>query len=104
MANAAARPIPDPDQREHGPLPEHQPQHVARLRTDRHPDGQLRHPLGRDVGNHAIEPHGGQQQREHTEGCGECRGGPLHIVATAVNRIAPLCPLGATVRCWHLND
>jgi len=52
--------------------------HSGALRSERHADSDFVRPLGNRVGNHAVQPYCGEQQREATEKAAE--GGHLLIL------------------------
>ena len=74
-AAATASPMSDPHQQHPRPLPHHHPLHPPRLRAERHAHADLPGPLGDDVRQHPVLPHGaeddGEQgdhaQRQHGE-------------------------------------
>ena len=66
-ANAPAAPAARADQRQPQPLPDDQPQHVARLRAERHPHAQLLPPLVHAERQHAVDAERRQHERQRRE-------------------------------------
>ena len=67
VANAAAAPSSTPAIARRSPSPMHQCEHVATLRAERHADPDLAAALRHEVGDHAINAEGGEQDRGQRE-------------------------------------